>query len=104
LGGSVYNIEKNAEALVIASKEIGLEVKVAKTKYKFKSRDQCAGQNHNIRTYNISVERVEYFKYLGTTLTHQNLIQGEIQNRLKSGNAGYHSVQHFCLPVCYPKM
>jgi hypothetical protein len=33
LGGSVHTIKKNAEALVAASKEIGLEVNVDKTKY-----------------------------------------------------------------------
>jgi hypothetical protein len=70
-------------------------VKAEKIKYLFKSRDQSAGRNHIIRIDNKSFERVEYFKYLGTILTHQNLIQGEIQNRLKSGNAGYHSVQFF---------
>jgi len=36
---------------------------------------------------------VEEFKYLGITLTNQNSIQEEIKNRLKSGNACYHSVQ-----------
>jgi len=32
LGGSVYTIEKNAEALVVASKETGLEVNADKTR------------------------------------------------------------------------
>jgi len=31
---------------------------------------------------------------LGTTLTDQNSVQEEIKSRLKSGNAGYHSVQN----------
>ena len=43
---------------------------------------------------NSSIERVEEFKYLGTTLTNQNSIQEEIKSRLKSGNACYHSVQN----------
>jgi hypothetical protein len=51
------------------------------------SRDQNAGQNHNIRTDNSSFESVEEFKYLGTTLTYQNSIQEEVKSRLKSGNA-----------------
>jgi len=56
--------------------------------------DQSAGQSHNIKTDNISFEMVEEFKYLGTTLTNQNSIQGEIKGRLKSGNGCYHSVQN----------
>ena len=43
---------------------------------------------------NTSIERVEEFKYLGTTITHQNSIQEEIKSRLKLGNACYHSVQN----------
>jgi hypothetical protein len=42
------------------------------------SRDQDAGQNHGMKTDNSSIERVEEFKYLGTTLTNQNSIQEEI--------------------------
>jgi hypothetical protein len=34
------------------------------------------------------------FKYLGMTVTNQNLIQEEIKRRLNSGNACYHSVQN----------
>jgi hypothetical protein len=37
---------------------------------------------------------VSQFKYLGTTVTNQNLIQEEIKSRLNSGNACYHSVQN----------
>jgi hypothetical protein len=40
LGGSVYTIKKNAEALVVASKESGLEVNADKTTYMIISRDQ----------------------------------------------------------------
>src|SRR5215469_4740760 len=41
-----------------------------------------------------SVERVEEFKYLGTTLTNQNSIQEEIKSRQTLGNACYYSVQN----------
>ena len=47
-----------------------------------------------MRIDNRTFERVEEFKYLGTTLTNQNSIAEEIKNRLKSGNACYHSVQN----------
>jgi hypothetical protein len=43
LGGRVHTIKENAEALVIASKEIGLAVNVDKTKYMIMSQDQNAG-------------------------------------------------------------
>jgi len=58
------------------------------------SRDQKAGRSRNIKTYNTPFERVEEFKYLGTTLTIKNSVQEEIKSRLRSGNACYHSVQN----------
>ena len=67
---------------------------VDKTTYMVKSRDQNAGWSHNIKTDNSSFDRVEGFKYLGTTLTHQNSIQKKIKCRLKLGNACYHLVQN----------
>ena len=42
LGGSVHTAKKNAEALVAATKEIGLDVNAHKTKYMTVSRDQNA--------------------------------------------------------------
>ena len=50
--------------------------------------------SHTMKVDNSSIERVEEFKHLGTTLTTQNYIQEEIKSRLKLGNACYHSVQN----------
>jgi len=94
LGGRVHAIEKNTEALVVASKEIVLEVNADKTKYMVMSRDQNAVRSHSIKNDSSAFEMMEEFKCLGTTLTNQNSIQEEIKSRLKSGNACYHSVQN----------
>ena len=77
-----------------ATKEIGLEVNAHKTKYMTVFREQNAGRIHSMRMDNSSIERLEEFKYLGTTLTNQNSIQQEIKSRLKLRNAHYYSVQN----------
>jgi hypothetical protein len=71
---------------------------VQKTKYMLVSRDQNADQNWDIKIGNRSFENVSQFKYLGTTVTNQNLIQEEIKSRMNSGNACYHSVQNLLSP------
>jgi hypothetical protein len=58
------------------------------------SRHQNVGQNHDVKIGDRSFENVAQFKYLGTTVTDQNLIQEEIKRRLNSGNACYYSVQN----------
>jgi hypothetical protein len=64
-------------------------------KIKVNSKISC----HDIKTANISFENVAQNKYLGTTVTNQNLIREEIVRRLKAGNFCYHSVQNlFFLP------
>ena len=84
----------NVEALVVATKEIGLEVNADETKYVIMSLDQNAGRSYSMKIDNSSIERVEELKYLGTTLTNKNCIQEEIKSRLKLGNACYYSVQN----------
>jgi ribosomal protein S2 len=51
------------------------------------SRHQNAGQNHDVKIANRCFENVAQFRYLGTTVTNENLIQEEIKRRLNSGNA-----------------
>jgi len=78
--------------MAVASKENGMEVNADKTKYMVVSRDRNSGRGHNIQIDNSSIERVEDFEYLGTTLKYQNFIQEEIKSKLNSGNACYYSV------------
>ena len=103
LGGSIHTLKENAEALVAATREIGLEISADKTKCMVMYRDQNAGQNHSVRIDNSTFKRVEEFKYLGTTLTHKNSIPEEIKSTLRLGNAIIRCII-FCLLGCYPKL
>jgi sorting nexin-29 len=93
LGDKIDTIKKITETLIDASKEVGLEINVEKTKYMLLSRHQNVVKSRNIKLANRSFENVSQFRYLGTTITDQNLIQEEIKRRLNSGNACYHSIQ-----------
>jgi len=53
----------------------------------FMSREYNAGQNHEMEINNKPSEKVEQFKYLGTTLTNLNYIHKEIKTGMKSGDA-----------------
>jgi hypothetical protein len=96
LGDNIYTIKKTTETLIDASKEVGLEINIEETKYEYilLSRHQNVGRSRDIKIANRSSENVSQFKYLGTTVTNQNLFQEEIKRRLNFGNACYHSVQN----------
>jgi hypothetical protein len=68
------------------------------------SRDQNAGRIHSVSTDNSTFERVEEFKYLGTTLTNQNSIPKEIKSRLVQEVLTINLCRIFCLPGCCPKI
>jgi hypothetical protein len=89
---NIDTTQKNTEALLNASKEVGLEVNSEKTKYMLMS-DKKAGQKHTIKIANRSFEGVAKFKYLGTRLTAQHCTQEDTKSKLHSGNACYHSAQ-----------
>jgi hypothetical protein len=63
--------KKNTETLIDASKEVGLEINVekTKTKYMLSSHHQNVGRNRDIKIANRSFGNVSQFKYLGMTVT-----------------------------------
>jgi hypothetical protein len=94
LGDNIDTINKHTETLIDASKDVGVEINVEKTKHMLLFRQQNVGQNRDIKRANGSFENVSQFRYLGTTETNKNLIQEDIKRRLNSSNACYHSVQN----------
>jgi hypothetical protein len=57
------------------------------------SRRQNAGQNHDTKIDNRSIQNVAHFKYLGTIVTNEIFFREKIK-RFNSDNACYHSVQN----------
>ena len=76
LGGSIRTLKENAEALVAAAREIGLEESADKTKYMVISRDQNAGRTHSVRMDNSTFERVEEFKYIWNNFNKSKCYSG----------------------------
>jgi hypothetical protein len=67
---AVYTIMKNTETLIDASKEVGLEVIIGKTKYMFLSCHHNVCQNWDVKIANRSFENVSQFRYLGMKVTN----------------------------------
>jgi hypothetical protein len=65
LGDNIDAIKENTETLIVASKEVGLEIHVEKTKYMLLSRHENVGQNRDIKIGDRSFENVSHFKYGG---------------------------------------
>jgi hypothetical protein len=74
------NTRKNMETLIYATKKVGLEINVEKTRYMLLSRHQNVGRNRDdVEIANRSFEKMSYLKNLGTTVTNENFIQEEIK-------------------------
>jgi hypothetical protein len=74
LGDDRY-LKRNTGNLIDASKEVGLEMYVKKTKHMLLSRHHNVDQSRDVKATNTSYESVEQYKHSVTTVTNENLIQ-----------------------------
>jgi hypothetical protein len=95
---NIDTIKKNTEALLDASKEVGLEVNLEKTKYTLMSHSQKIRQKHGIRITNRSFEDVVKFRYCDTTLIDQNCMHEE-QTKLREHLLPFRSESSVLLPA-----
>jgi hypothetical protein len=65
MGRNIPTIKKNTKALLVTSKESGLDINTERTKYMVLSQGQDTGQNHNIKIYNKSFEKGGTVKIFG---------------------------------------
>jgi hypothetical protein len=104
LGDNIDTLKKNTGTLMDTSKEVGLEINIEKTKYMLLSCHQNVGLNWDIRIANRSFGNMSQFKYLGTTVTNENLIQEDIKRRMILVMLATIRSRTFCLLVCCQKM
>ena len=75
IGDDIRTIERNADVLLNACKDIGLAVNIGKTKYMEIGCHRGVIANVHIKIGSNSFEKVKTFKYLGSLLTNHNYIQ-----------------------------
>jgi hypothetical protein len=92
LGDNIDTVNKSTDTLIDASKEVGLEINVEKTKYMLLSHHQKACQDHDIKIANRPFENVAV--YIFGKSTNKNLIREDSKRGLNSANVFYHLVQN----------
>jgi hypothetical protein len=66
LGDNIDTIKKNAETLIDASKEVGLEVNIKETKYMLLSYHHNTGKNYDLKVADRRFENVAKFRYFNS--------------------------------------
>ncbi|KAJ4427940.1 hypothetical protein ANN_23950 [Periplaneta americana] len=80
------NIEK-------AGRNMGLTINQSKTKYMACGKANLENMPSSITIGRYDFERVDEFKYLGSTVTHSNDISYEIKQRLMAANTAYFALR-----------
>lgn len=83
LGSDNQEVKTGTKELIINSKDIGLQINEAKTKYTKISRRE------NLEVENYKFERVRDFKYLGATINSKNDNHDEIKIRTAANKCYY---------------
>jgi hypothetical protein len=71
------------------AEKYGLVINQNKTKYMRHTRMQTYGKEIEIEKEGMKTEEVKNVKYLGTTVTKDNLIEEEIKERIENGNQAF---------------
>jgi len=87
LGENINTVKKDILSLLALTEGGWFRSKCRKIKYRFMSRRQSAGKNHNLMISDKS------FRSVGKTITDWS-IHEEIKSELNSGNAWYHIIQN----------
>jgi hypothetical protein len=95
LADNIGTTNKNTKTLSDASKEGGLEVNAEKTKNMLLSHHQNARCN-----YNINIDHLEMFKYLGMTVKNQISFSRKLRGDEIWVMLATMSSRAFCLLVC----
>jgi hypothetical protein len=95
---------KKTGSLIDAGKEVCPEVNVEKIKCMVVSHYQNADQNPDLIKANRSFENVSQFRYLGTAVTNQNLIQRKLRDDWILAVLATIRTRSLCLLVCCQKM
>jgi len=101
LDESVHNIEKDTEALVVASKEAGLEATADKSKYVVMSWDRNAARSQNIQTEIIPLKAWKSSNTWEETKKIKILFRKKSSADWRQGMLVIFRWRIFCLSVCY---